>query len=263
MTLEKFGRMVFALLICLLPKIVCSQPATESLLIYCGITMVRPITEIARRFEQMHNVKITIAQGGSEDLFQSAKKSGIGDLYLPGKPDYRDRHLAEGLFDQQVLLGYNQMALVVARGNPRKVRADLSELLRKDLMVIIGSPENGSVGNETKLLLDKIGIYDQVVSRTVSMVPDSRALIQAMKRNEADVVVSWRATAFFPENSTALEAIDLDPKIATPHALLLIRLKLSKAPELARRFMDHAASPEGQAVFRKFGFLDSQMQSLR
>jgi len=47
--------------------------------LYCGITMVRPMTEIAQNFEKRENVKINIAQGGSEDLFQSAKKSGIGD----------------------------------------------------------------------------------------------------------------------------------------------------------------------------------------
>ncbi len=47
--------------------------ARIELLLYCGITMVRPMTEIAKNFEQRENVKITIAQGGSEDLFQSAK----------------------------------------------------------------------------------------------------------------------------------------------------------------------------------------------
>lgn len=263
MIFEKFVRTLLALLIYLLPNVACSQAVTESLLIYCGITMVRPITEIARRFEQLHDVKITIAQGGSEDLFQSAKRSGIGDLYLPGKPDYRDRHFAEGLFDQQVLVGYNQMALVVPKGNPRKVRADLRELLRKDLIVMIGSPDNGSVGSETQLLLEKIGIYDKVLARAVGVVPDSRALTQVMKRNEADVVVNWRATAFFPENAAMFEAIDLDPKVAIPQALLLIRLKHSKAPELARRFMDYVASNDGQSVFRKYGFLDNRMQSER
>lgn len=263
MAIRKFGGALLFLLVSLVSSVACAQAVTESLLIYCGITMVRPITEIARNFEQRHNVKITIAQGGSEDLFQSAKRSGVGDLYLPGKPDYRDRHLAEGLFDQQVLVGYNQMALVVQKGNPRKVRGDLRELLRKDLLVMVGSPDNGSIGNETQVLLEKIGIYNQVVTRAVGVVPDSRALTQAMKRNEADVVLNWRATAYFPENATVLEAIDLDRQVALPQALLLIRLKLSKAPELASRFMDYAASADGQTVFRKYGFLDNRLQSIR
>ncbi len=56
-----------------------AQSAKTDLLLYCGITMVRPMTEIAQNFEKRENVKITIAQGGSEDLFQSAKKSAVGD----------------------------------------------------------------------------------------------------------------------------------------------------------------------------------------
>jgi molybdate transport system substrate-binding protein len=44
---------------------------------------------------------------------------------------------------------------------------------------------------------------------------------------------------------------------------LLIRLKLSKMPALARRFMDYVASSEGQAVFRKHGFLDNKMNGTR
>ena len=53
-----------------------AQAQTQpELLVYCGITLVRPMTEIAHSFEQKENIKITIAQGGSEDLYQSAKKS--------------------------------------------------------------------------------------------------------------------------------------------------------------------------------------------
>jgi molybdate transport system substrate-binding protein len=84
-----------------------------------------------------------------------------------------------------------------------------------------------------------------------------------MKRGEADLALNWRATAFFADSVPLVDAIDLDPKLATPQALLLIRLKLSKMPALARRFMDYVASSEGQAVFRKHGFLDNKMNGTR
>jgi molybdate transport system substrate-binding protein len=35
-------------------------------------------------------------------------------------------------------------------------------------------------------------------------------------------------------------------------------LKSTKQPELAKRFMALAASEEGQAIFRKHGFLDNK-----
>ena len=49
-----------------------------------------------------------------------------------------------------------------------------------------------------------------------------------------------------------------DVKVAKPQALLLIQLSFSKNPALAGKFIDFVASPEGQAVFRKYGFLDNR-----
>jgi molybdate transport system substrate-binding protein len=227
------------------------------MLIYCGITMVRPITELARSFEQREKVSIRIAQGGSEDLYQSAKKAQQGDIYFPGEPSYLDKHKAEGLLGDFKLVGYNQLAIFVQEGNPKKVKPELSELLRQDLTLVVGNAESGSVGLETKQVLDRFKMYPAVVKKAAFMMPDSRSLALSFKRGDADVALSWRATAFFPDNAPFMDAIALDPKIAEPQALLLIQLTFSKSPTLARKFIDYVASSEGQAVFRKFGFLDS------
>lgn len=227
------------------------------LLLYCGITMVRPMTELARQFEQVEKIKITISQGGSEDLYQSAKKSRLGDLYLPGEPSYRAKHLAEGLLGEYKVVGYNQMALIVAKGNPKKVQADLRELLRKDLITLLGNAVSGSVGNESKAMLDAAGLYPKVVSKAAILMPDSRGLNLAMKRGEGDITLNWRATAFFPDNIEHIDVVDLPAKIAPPQALLLNQLTFSRNPVMARKFIDFIASPSGQAVFRKYGFLDN------
>lgn len=235
-----------------------AQGTRPEMLLYCGITMVRPMTEIAQNFERRENVRITVAQGGSEDLFQSAKKSGVGDWFLPGEPSSRDKHVKEGLFGEHVTVGYNQMAIMVQKGNPKNVRPDPRELLRKDLVAIIGNAQSGSVGKEAKDILDALGIYPKVVRQAAFLAPDSRSLANAMKKGEADITMSWRATGFFSDNAASMDVIDLDPRLAKPQPLLLIQLKSTAHPELAKRFMDYAAGEEGQAIFRRHGFLDNR-----
>ena len=250
-------------LLCIFPVLwgVPSAGAQEqNLLIYCGITMVRPVTELARNFEQREKVKVTLTQGGSEDIYQSARKSRTGDLYLPGEPSYRDKHLAEGLLGDFKVVGYNQMAIFVQKGNPKKVKPDLNQLLRKDLILMIGNAESGSVGQEAKSMLDRAKLYPKVIAKADFLMPDSRAINLAMKRGEADISLNWRATGFFPENEPHVDVIDLDPKLAEPQALLLNLLIFSKNQATARKFIDYAASPEGQAVFRKYGFLDNSVK---
>ena len=65
--------------------------------------------ELARQFEQTEKVRIAISQGGSEDLYQSARRSRLGDIYFPGEPSYRARHLDEGLLGYYKLVGYNMI----------------------------------------------------------------------------------------------------------------------------------------------------------
>jgi molybdate transport system substrate-binding protein len=235
-----------------------AEQARAEMLIYCGITMIRPMTEIARAFEQLEPVKLTLAQGGSEDLYQSLKKSRVGDLYLPGEPSYRAKYLSEGLLGEVKTVGYNQLAMVVKKGNPKQVKPDLKTLLRPDLAVLIGNAESGSVGKETKDVLDAAGLYDKVLDAAIYLAPDSRVLSNAMKKGEADVILNWRATAFFPDNAAVVDVVDLSPKLAKPQALLLNLLTFSRNKEAARRFMAYTAGPEGQAIFRKWGFLDNK-----
>ena len=251
-------RLLCTLLVCLGLSPVWAQE--QNLLIYCGITMVRPVTELARNFEQREKLKVTLTQGGSEDLYQSARKSRTGDLYLPGEPSYRDKHLAEGLLGEFKVVGYNQMAIFVQKGNPKKVKSDVNQLLRKDLILMIGNAESGSVGQESKSMLDRAKLYPKVIAKADFLMPDSRAINLAMKRGEADITLNWRATGFFPENEPHVDVIDIDPKLAEPQALLLNLLTFSKNPAAARKFIAYAASPEGQAVFRKYGFLDNSVQ---
>lgn len=229
----------------------------KNLLIYCGITMVRPITELAQNFERKEGVHIAISQGGSEDLYQSLKRAKVGDLYLPGEPSYRTKYVGEGLLGDYKVVGYNQMAFFVQKGNPKKVKPAIKELFRPDLTLILGNAESGSVGKESKAMLDSLNLYPKAVAKAAVLMPDSRGIILAMKRGEGDLALNWRATAFFPDNQPHVDVVDLDPKLAKPQALLLNQLTFSKYPDLARRFVDYAASAEGQAVFRKYGFLDN------
>ena len=114
------------------------------------------------------------------------------------------------------------------------------------------------MGKEAKDILDKQGLYPKVIKQVAFLAPDSRSLVNAMKKGEADITMNWRATGFFPDNVGKLDIVDLDPKVATPQALMLILLKSSRHPEMARRFMAYTAGEEGQTVFRKYGFLDNK-----
>lgn len=235
-----------------------TQPKDEkTLLIYCGITMVHPMREIADIIEKQYNCKIVMLQGGSEDIYQSLKTSKKGDLYLPGSDSYRKKHLNEGMLSDYIFVGYNQAAIIVAEENPKNISADINNLLNPDYAVSIGNPESSSVGKQAKKILVKAGIYKQVLHNVVEIASDSRTMNNLIKEGVVDIILNWKATAYFDENKDKMDAIDLDDSIAPKNKLLLNLTTCTQNRAIALAFMRYAGAEEGQRIFKKYGFLDT------
>jgi len=93
-----------------------------------------------------------------------------------------------------------------------------------------------------------------VINHTIYQTSDSRTLNQAIKSGDADVIINWKATAYFKENKELIDAIVLNPEYATPKRLVLNLLTFSKHPDIAKKFMNFAASSEGLNIFSNYGF---------
>ncbi len=231
-----------------------ARPQQPQLLIYCGTSILRPMQEIALLFEQREKVKVNFVQGGSVDLYKSLAKSRRGDLYLPGEASLRYTNLKGGLLGEYRVVGSNRLAMLVQKGNPKKVQPDPHQLLRKDLDILLSNSESSSCGLVTRRLYTELGIYDRLLKKAIMMLPDSRTIAAAMARGEADAVVTWRSTIHFNDTAKQFELVELPDRWAKPEELLLNLLTFSSHPQLARRFMELAAGPEGQAVFARYGF---------
>lgn len=228
------------------------------LLIYCGITMVKPIKEIAKIIEEKYDCEIKISQGGSKDLYDSLKYSKVGDLYLPGSDSYRINNLKDGFLLDEAYVGYNQAALFVQKKNPLKVQG-IEDLLNPNLGVILCDPKSGSIGKMTeKILKNHKGedFFFEAYNNVIVIGTDSRNLNKALIDKEADLAINWRATAFWPENKDHIDIIDLDEKIAPKQRLVINLLSFSKHPDIAKAFMRYAQSIQGQEIMKKYGFLD-------
>lgn len=226
------------------------------LLIYCGITMARPMNEIAEIIEQQEGIEVIIIQGGSGNLLRSIEINGVGDLYLPGSKPYIDAARVKGLIVDNRLVGYNRAALMVQKGNPLGLNADLDNLFNPNYYVLIGNPDSGSIGKETRRILESAGIYDAVVENARELTTDSKDLAVALVDDRADLVINWYAVSTWEENSEHIDVIPLNEEIAPPKTLILASLTTAREPELAKLFIEYAVSEPGKAIFAKYGFAE-------
>ncbi len=230
----------------------------QELLFYIGITMIKPVQKLAQEFEKENNCKIKILQGGSQDLYDSIKMSKIGDIYLPGSVSYRNKNLKEGLLLDGKFVGYNKLSLVVKKGNPKNIKATLDELTNENLRVAIGNDHSGSVGNASRKVLKKKGIYKKVIFNASLLEPDSRTLTNLIIKDQVDLILNWHATTFWKINRDYVQALELDDKFSKKSKLVFNLLSTSKNKDLSRKFMEFAASKKGREVFYEYGFLNDK-----
>lgn len=232
------------------------EPERPQLLIYSGMTMLQPVTEIAALFEELHDCEVKITSGSSGHIFTSVQANQIGDIFFPGSVSYIEQLQRSGVITDTVEVGYNQAALFVEKGNPLQITADFSFFLDESIDVVIGNFATGAIGRETKKILEAQGIYDQVAAQAEYLTTGFDRLILAIENQDADLVINWRAAGFYPEHEKNLEMIPLPEDVASKQLLVMGALKYSRHPELAHALLTFAHSKEGQSIFAKYGLTD-------
>lgn len=235
-------------------SLIASKP---TLIFYCGITMVKPITQMAKIIEDKYNCKIIVSQGGSEDLYDSLKFSKKGDLYLPGSEAYRINNLKDGFLLDSVEIGFNQAAIFVQKGNPLEVKS-LDDIVSENFGSILCNPNSGSIGKMTKKILTAYkgnDFFEKAYDNSVEIGTDSRNLNKALIDKRADLTINWKATSFWDENKKYIDIVNIDEKYAPKRKLIISLLKFSENKEIAKAFMNFAVSNEGQEIMKKYGFL--------
>ena len=234
------------------------QEERKDLLIYCGITMIKPMSEIAEIIEEQENCKITITKGGSGNLLKSIKANNIGDLYLPGSDSYIETCLQEGLVTETVHVGFNKAAIMVQKGNPKNIPASLEAFLNESYHIHLGNPESGSIGKETKDIFQKKGIWEDVLENTCTLTTDSKDMHEDLKNKRIDLAINWYATSVWEENEPYMDSLPINEEYASKKRLVIGLLNTTKYPDIAMRFMNLAGSERGSAIFNKYGLYEIQ-----
>jgi len=225
--------------------------AQDKMTIFCGVTMRYAMVELTERFAETHKVTFEISNGGSGDLVRLIQNSKAGDIFFPGAESFIDQLKKTGEVLETTVVGENKAALVVAKGNPLKIKG-LKDLSNPGFNVILARAASGSIGKESEAILTAAGILDDVLDNVLFFTTDSVDLVSSILNGKADVTINWRATAALKENRGSMDIINIPE--AKAERLVFGLLKYSKNPQLAREFMAFATSPLGKEIFLRHGF---------
>jgi molybdate transport system substrate-binding protein len=235
--------------------------AGGKIMAFCGSASEVPMEEAARVFEQKTGIKVELNWGGSGSVMSQMKLAKRGDLFIPGSPDYMDMAIAEGLVDPNTvkIIAYLVPTINVQKGNPLKIK-ELKDLTRPGVRVAIGNPESVCVGLYAVEVLEKNGLLKAVEKNIVTHGASCSSTAALINLKKVDAILGWNV--FEQWNPDKTESIflrpDQVPRLAYIPAAITKTFAENRAG--AQAFIDFLASPQGQAIFTKYGYPASEKE---
>lgn len=177
-----------------------------------------------------------IREGAPVDVFASADQGNMRKLVDAG-----------AVAGAPVVFATNRLAIVVARGNPKRI-GGIADLAKPGLIVSLCAPAVPA-GTYAREIFAKSGVTLPESSQEL----DVKAVLSRVVLGEADAGIVY--------TTDVLAAGDRVEAVAIPDALNVVArypvavLVHAKQPDLARAFVAYLTSPAGQAILQRFGFL--------
>ena len=226
------------------------EQTPESLLVYCGAGMRKPMDEIGSLFEEEHGASINYNYAGSNTLLAQMELTRKGDVYMPGATYYFDLAREKGLTDHEQLIAYHVPAIAVPRGNPAGITS-LADLAEPEVKVILGDSKAAAIGKLGNKILEKNGLYDAVDKNVIARGATVNELIVYVSMKQADASIIWSDLVV---NSEKMEIVEISGGQNIIKIVPIGTLTSSEQKDTATKFVDFVASPAGKAIFEKHGF---------
>ncbi len=223
----------------------------ESIMVYSGAGMRKPMDEIGRVFQEKFGTGVHYNYAGSNALLSQMQLTKRGDAYMPGATLYIDIAAEKGLIEYRCPVAYHIPVITVPKGNPAHVTC-LEDLTNPDVRVMLGDPEVAACGKISNKIFEKNKIKEAVWKKDIHTTATMNELIIYIVMGQADAAINWWDTVKF------VEKIDV---IGIPRKKNLIKVipigvtTFSENKAVAKKFVDFCASEEGKAIFEKHGFI--------
>jgi molybdate transport system substrate-binding protein len=238
-----------------------SSLSGQELSIFAGSASKPPLDETARLFEKESGAKVYLTYGGSGSVLSQMKLAQTGDLYIPGSPDYLVKSDREKVTDPSStkIVAYLLPVIGVQKGNPHNIQS-LSDLAKPGIKVGIGNPEAVCLGLYSIEIFEYNHILTEIYKNIITQADSCEKTATLLSLKSVDAIIGWHV--FQDWDPGHIEVIYLKPDQTPRIAYIPASISnYTKTKESARAFLDFIVSPEGQKIFRKWGYLATEQEA--
>lgn len=220
---------------------------------YCGSVNRRAVEPILKQFEQREGVSITTIYNGC-GILSGQMKAIVGgempdefpDVYMACDVYYMD--VVDDMFQDEVNISETKIVMAVQKGNPLQIQT-LQDLVKPGVRIVVGQPQQCTIGVLTKKLLEENGLYEDALKNIVSEKSTSSMLLAAVTTESADVALAYESDTLFSAGRIDVVQIDSPAaKAVQPFGIA----KSSTQKYLSRRLFEMVT--RSQTSFEDAGF---------
>lgn len=190
------------------------------------------------------------------------------DVFTNGKGSIAELQKQHGWFAQTLDYARNPLAILVAKGNPKHIEG-LQDLGRADVRVSMPNPQWEGIAKQIEAGYRKAGgdaldhaIMDGKVkdgSTYLTRIHHRESPLRILE-GESDAAPVWSTEAYFQQQilHRPVETIAIPAAQNVTATYTAARMKSAPHQQAAADFMDFLATPQAQAIYRKYGFQPAQ-----
>ncbi len=231
-----------------------SNQTPQTLHIYCGAGMKKPMDEIAKMFEKEYGVKVICDYAGSGYLVAKIEATKSGDVFVPGDYIFVSMLEKKGMISQYTNFTKHVPVIAVPKGNPAGIHSFFD--LAKPGVRIAAGDNHIAIGVALKKILAKAervkpGISKKIEKNIVVRCATVNQVLLYVMEKQVDAGIVWRSNAV--ENKDKVDIVRINDSINDIKTIPIAILSCSKNPELAKKFYNFFLT-KGKEVFEKYGY---------
>jgi ABC-type molybdate transport system substrate-binding protein len=209
-------------------------------------------------------------------VFNGREYPGLPDVYASVNLGHLKRLKAAGLMDGYGVYMHNELEIMVAKGNPKKI-GGITDLGRTDIRTSMPNPVNeGIMQFYARKVLERHGLWQQVSAGkecvSCQSTPNNwftavhhRETPDRLKEGVSDAGLVWKTeTLEAVRGGAAVEGVALPPQdsLRDEVSYVIGTLKGSPRSEAAVRYMAFLSTSHAQSAYAAFGFVSATPQEL-
>jgi ABC-type molybdate transport system substrate-binding protein len=210
-------------------------------------------------------------------VYRDHEYAATPDIYASVSLGHLKRLKAANLMSQYAVYMHNELQILVAKNNPKKVTG-IDDLVRTDVKTSMPNPVNeGIMQFYARKVLERHNIWQQISDgkECVSCQTTANNWFTAVHHREtparildgtSDAGIVWKTEVLEAQRRGAnVDAVELPPSdsLRGDVAYAIGVLSNSKHRQAADRYLAFVGSEAGQAAYAKFGFVNATAEELR